>query len=103
MKKFNDGFCFTKEDLEKINRKVEETKTKAKQYEKVEEKLPDFFVLAKNLDEENKNLRSDNFYIFGKVEELFSADLVNDVKKKKEIYKELGFDSCQVNKLVDTK
>lgn len=101
MKKFNDGFCFTKEDLAEINQRVEDTKHKAKQYEKVEEKLPDFFVLAKNLDEENKNLRSDNFYIFGKVEELFSADLVNDVKKKKEIYKELGFDICQVNTLVD--
>ena len=43
MKKFNDRFCFTKEDLEEINRRVEETKTKAKQYKKVEEKF-------KNLD-----------------------------------------------------
>ena len=97
MKKFNDGFCFTKEDLEEINRRVEETKTKAKQYEKVEEKLPDFFAIAQQLDSENKKLKSDNFLIFQKIEELFNADLINDIKRKKEIYKELGFDSNNLN------
>lgn len=97
MKKFNDGFCFTKEDLEEINRRVEETKTKAKQYEKVEEKLPDFFAIAQRLDSENKKLKSDNFLIFQKIEELFNADLINDVKRKKEIYTELGFNSNNLN------
>ena len=97
MKKFNDGFCFTKEDLEEINRRVEETKTKAKQYEKVEEKLPDFFAIAQRLDSENRKLKSDNFLIFQKIEELFNADLISDVKRKKEIYSELGFDSNKLN------
>lgn len=101
--KFNDGFCFTKEDLEEINKKVKDTKSKAKQFENVEKKLPDFFVLANDLKLQNENLLNDNLYMFGKIEELFRADLVNDVKKKKEIYIEFGFDICQVNSLVDIK
>lgn len=103
LRKFNDGFCFTKEDLEEINKRVEDTKSKAKQFENVEKKLPDFFVLANDLKLQNKNLLNDNLYMFGKIEELFRADLVNDVKKKKEIYIEFVFDICQVNSLVDIK
>ena len=102
-RKFNDGFCFTKEDLEEINKRVEDTKSKAKQFENVEKKLPDFFVLANDLKLQNKNLLNDNLYMFGKIEELFRADLINDVKKKKEIYIEFVFDICQVNSLVDIK
>jgi len=103
LRKFNDGFCFTKEDLEEINKRVEDTKSKAKQFENVEKKLPDFFVLANDLKLQNKNLLNDNLYMFGKIEELFRADLINDVKKKKEIYIEFVFDICQVNSLVDIK
>ena len=103
MKKFNDGFCFTKEDLEEINRRVEETKTKAKQYEKVEEKLPDFFAIAQRLDFENDKLKNDNFLIFQKIEELFKADSISDVKRKKEIYSELGFDVSDINFIADVK
>lgn len=103
MKKFNDEFCFTKEDLEEINRRVEETKTKAKQYEKVEERLPDFFAIAQRLDFENDKLKNDNFLIFQKIEELFKADLISDVKRKKEIYSELGFDVSDINFIADVK
>lgn len=103
MKKFNDGFCFTKENLEEINRRVEETKTKAKQYEKVEKKLPDFFAIAQRLDFENDKLKNDNFLIFQKIEELFKADLISDIKRKKEIYSELGFDVSDINFIADVK
>lgn len=41
--------CFSRDEIEEINCCVEETQTKVKKFEKVEEKIPDLFAVAQNL------------------------------------------------------
>ena len=89
---FREKVCFSKEEIEDINCQVEETKAKAKQFEKVEEKLPDFFAIAQRLQNENDKVRNDNVNLIVKIEELFDAEVRCDFAWRLKVYRELGFD-----------
>ena len=89
---FREKVCYSKEEMQDINCQVEETKSKAKKFEVVEEKIPDFFAIAQKLQAENDNVRNDNFYLILKVEELYNAEKKFNIEKRISIYDELGFD-----------
>lgn len=84
-------FCFTEEEIEEIQSRVEETKNRAEKFEVVEQKIPDFFEAANRLQNENDELRNDNTFLIMKVQELFDADRDNNYAKRIRIYEELGF------------
>lgn len=92
LKLIREKFCLTKQEVEQINEEVNEINISAKKYEKVEEHIEDFFMLAQKLKVENKELRNDNSFIFKKLEELYMAEINDNKLQRKLIYKELGFD-----------
>ena len=92
LKLIREKFCLTKQEVEQINEEVNEINISAKKYEKVEEHIEDFFMLAQKLKVENKELRNDNSFIFEKLEELYMAEINDNKLQRKLIYKELGFD-----------
>ena len=92
LKLIREKFCLTKQEVEQINEEINEINVSAKKYEKVEEHIEDFFMLAQKLKVENKELRNDNSFIFKKLEELYMAEINDNKLQRKLIYKELGFD-----------
>ena len=92
LKLIREKFCLTKQEVEQINEEVNEINISAKKYEKVEEHIEDFFMLAQKLKVENAELRNDNSFIFKKLEELYMAEINDNKLQRKLIYKELGFD-----------
>lgn len=72
-------------EIEEINCRVEETQNKAKKFEKVEEKIPDLFAVAQNLQNENDMIKNDNVRLIMKIEKF-------DFNSRLLIYEELGFD-----------
>lgn len=66
--------CFSRDEIEEINCRVEETQTKVKKFEKVEEKIPDLFAVAQNLHNENDMIKNDNVRLIVKIEELVDAE-----------------------------
>lgn len=66
--------CFSRDEIEEINCCVEETQTKVKKFEKVEEKIPDLFAVAQNLHNENDMIKNDNVRLIVKIEELVDAE-----------------------------
>lgn len=92
MKLIREKFCLTKQEVEQINEEINEINVSAKKYEKVEEHIEDFFMLAQKLKVENAELKKDNSFIFVKLEELYMAEINDNKLQRKLIYKELGFD-----------
>lgn len=65
------------------------TKSKAVKFEKVEEKIPDLFVVAQRLQDENDSIKNDNINLIMYVERLFESEKKFDFNSRLVVYKEL--------------
>jgi hypothetical protein len=83
--------CFSKQELAHIKSDVNQTFCEANKYKKVEQKLPELRGAIDKITLENQKLKQNNFYMLRKIGELYNADLNDDIKLKKSLFKELGF------------
>lgn len=83
--------CFTKNEIEEIKNKVKKVEGDAKRYEKVTEKIPEFYKVATNIKEENIRLENENNLIKELVNDMYIAYVTSDVVTLNECFKRFGF------------
>lgn len=92
-----EKICLSKEEINEIKEEIEVINENAIKFEKVEEHVEDFFITAKKLQLQNKELREDSELMMMKINELYLAEIANDKLKRKYIFRELGFDFSDFN------
>lgn len=83
--------CFKKEEIEAIKDKVEHTKINASKYEKIEQRIPDFFALMNKMRDRNAYLENENKAIIEVVHDMYFAHITNNKNTMNECFKKFGF------------
>ena len=85
------SICFSKKDIQKIESGVEKIVKNAEKYERFEQKIPDLRELFEKNIELNMKLQKQNDFLYSVISELYVLEVMNERKKRFEIYEKLGF------------
>lgn len=87
--KIRDTICFTKIELEEVEELIKNKNENSEKFEKVKEKIPKFYSMAKKLDEDNKILKEDNVYLWSMLSKIYYADKSENKVEKDLLFREL--------------
>jgi len=91
LNKYTKDMCFSKDELEQINERVEKTKESEKKFDYFEENLaPKIVKFIENLKSENEQLKLEKEFCLNGIREIYLADVAENKELKKELFGKFG-------------
>jgi len=82
--------CFTQDEIESINERVNTTKNKEKKFDEFSEIAPEILNLIENLRGDIEKLKAEKEFCMNGIKELYIADRNGDVELKKILFGKFG-------------